>query len=62
MVSVTQNVAYIFSPNVYVQIKARICEELNIMVESISNKVSWSSFRGGLDRMNNFVYLIGGHY
>jgi hypothetical protein len=55
---VTHNVAYIFNPNVDVQIKARICKELNIMAGSISDNYLGLASMVGLDRMDNFVYLL----
>jgi hypothetical protein len=47
-----------FSPNVDVEIKAQICEKLNIMMESISDKYLGLPSMVGLDRTDSFLYLL----
>jgi hypothetical protein len=47
-----------FSPNVYVQVKAEVCETLNIMTEAISDKYLGLPSMVGLDKTDNFVYLL----
>jgi hypothetical protein len=47
-----------FSPNVEVDVKAQICEELNIMTEAISEKYLGLPAMVGLDRTDSFIYLL----
>jgi hypothetical protein len=47
-----------FSPNVQVEVKGQICEELNIMTEAISDKYLGLPSMVGLDRTDSFIYLL----
>jgi hypothetical protein len=47
-----------FSPNVDVQVKAEICEELNIFTEAISDKYLGLPSMVGLDKTESFIYLL----
>jgi hypothetical protein len=47
-----------FSPNVEVDVKAQICQELNIMTEAISEKYLGLPAMVGLDRTDSFIYLL----
>jgi hypothetical protein len=47
-----------FCPNVDVQVKAEICEELNIFSEAISDKYLGLPFMVGLDKTESFIYLL----
>ena len=47
-----------FSPNVDVELKAQVCEELNIMTEAISEKYLGLPSKTGLDRSDRFEYLV----
>jgi hypothetical protein len=47
-----------FSPNVQVEVKGQICEELNIMTEAISDKYLGLPSMVGLDRTDRFIYLL----
>jgi flagellar biosynthesis protein FliR len=47
-----------FSPNVNVEVKAEICTNLNIMTEAISDKYLGLPAMVGLDKSENFLYLL----
>lgn len=47
-----------FSPNTDVEIKAEVCQILNIMTESLSNKYLGLPAMIGVDRVNCFKHLI----
>ena len=47
-----------FSPNVSVDVKAQVCEELNIMTEASSDKYLGLPSMVGLDRSDSFIHLL----
>ena len=47
-----------FSPNVDATTKANICTELNIMTEAISDKYLGLTAMVGMDKSENFMYLL----
>ena len=47
-----------FSPNVTVEVKVDICTELNIMSEALSDKYLGLPAMVGVDRSDNFLYLV----
>jgi hypothetical protein len=47
-----------FSPNVDVEVKVQVCEELNIMTEAIFDKYLGLPSMVGLDRTDSFIYLL----
>jgi hypothetical protein len=47
-----------FSPNVDVEVKVQVCEELNITTEAISDKYLGFPSMVGLDRTDSFIYLL----
>jgi hypothetical protein len=47
-----------FSPNLEVDVKAQICQQLNIMTKAISEKYLGLPAMVGLDRTDSFIYLL----